>query len=185
MGTFDGPLDNMRRHEFFYISIVIVFLLVITAISEGSVTTVPNWYKGPFPTEPAVNETPPETTKIVEMVVLSNDGYTQEGQRTEIAFEIEQDEPVQLNVTLAWTDDYGTNDEFGLSMSLEGKEVGSVKDTNGKLELQYGDGNGTIPMGNYTITISAVNCPGLRPNSPIDRDQGNDWSLTVRLAARE
>jgi hypothetical protein len=181
----ENSFELLRRREFLFISTIIVFLLVISAISEANITGVPQWFKEQYTKEPVANNTTPTGSRIVDVELLSNNGYTQEGTKTDINFKIEQESVLQLNITLAWIDDYGNNDEFSLSLTQENNKIDSVQGITGELKLQYNNGNDTIPKGNYTISISAINCPGLIPNSPIDRDQGNSWTVTVTMAVRE
>ena len=48
----------------------------------------------------------------------------------------------------------------------------------GTITVELKDAGGGLG-GNYSIIIEAVDCPGAVAGSPIDRDSGNSWTLTV------
>ena len=39
--------------------------------------------------------------------------------------------------------------------------------------------------GNFTVEITALDCPGLIGPFPVDRDNGNDWDLKVSATVQE
>jgi hypothetical protein len=116
----------------------------------------------------------PQGFVYVEETVLDESGHTQEGTSSEIDMELGPD-VVGLKVTLSWVDDIGSNDQFSLALKRDGGEISSISGTSGTLEIST---NQTV-AGNYTVVVTAVDCPGLFLRLPIDRDNGNDWSLTA------
>jgi hypothetical protein len=121
---------------------------------------------GPGPVEPIIEEE----------VLVGQTGHLSEGASTDIDFEVPWNTTVVLTVTLDWSDDIGDNDEFEVVLSMEGEVIDRESSTDGNIELTNNDPQ----EGNYTVTITAVDCPGMVGPSPIDRDTGNDWSLEVR-----
>jgi hypothetical protein len=126
-------------------------------------------------TKGALVGTPPPGFVFKEEDILDETGYTGEGQSSELALDLGPD-VVGLIVELTWVDDIGSNDQFSLTLKCEGSDMGSVSGTQGTLELST---NHTA-KGNYTIIVRAVNCPGMFPRLPFDRDQGNDWAINVK-----
>ena len=112
---------------------------------------------------------------IEEEVLLDESGYTSEGTTTEADFEVPWNTTIEITVTLDWSDDYGDNDELELVLYLEGERVDRVSGTSGHLEMRQGGPS----SGNYTVAISALDCPGRVTPSPIDLDEGNAWALEV------
>jgi hypothetical protein len=115
---------------------------------------------------------------IEEEVLLDEAGYTSEGTTTEADFEVPWNKTIEITVTLDWSDDYGDNDEFELVLYLEGGRVDRVSGTSGHLEIRQGGPS----SGNYTVAVSALDCPGRVTPSPIDLDEGNDWALEVGVS---
>ena len=120
------------------------------------------------------------TIQLVNEDLLDKSGHTAEGQSTEVPFEVPWSSVTWINLTLSWTDDIGSNDQFELKVLADGQEVGSADGTSGNIPLNIK----APPTGNYTAVITCVNAPGLVGPSPIDRDSGNDWAIKAQ-AERE
>ena len=118
----------------------------------------------------------PDEPVLQDEVLLDKSGYTSEGSSSNERFEVPWTSTTELSITLDWNDDYGNNDEFEMVLSLEGEEVDRTSGTSGTLTIDQ-DGPG---QGNYTVTITAVDCPGQFTSSQFDRDTGNDWSIEVK-----
>ena len=133
---------------------------------------------GPLPSDGSDGPDGPDDGDPVleEEVLVDEAGYTSEGTTTELRFEVPWNKTIEISMTLDWSDDYGDNDEFELVLYLDGERVDGSSGTSGQLDL-------TQPSpspGNYSVAISALDCPGRVGPSPIDIDDGNDWTLEVR-----
>jgi len=115
-------------------------------------------------------------------------GSTNEGTSTSLDIDFSQMNLTTVSFTLIWTDDFGDNDEFRLD--VEGPEdfSDSISGTSGSLPLNFDinkienatDEGTTFGSGSWKVTVTAVNCPGLRPGPgtiPFDLDNGNTWDL--------
>lgn len=122
--------------------------------------------------------TKPNTPQYENITILSQSGHTSEGATTEVTFVVNASAK-WITASLQWTDDIGSNDEFGLAIKLDGEELASQKSTSGKVTVTASMEEFTNLEGNYTITVAAINCPGMVSASPVDRDSGNDWGLSV------
>lgn len=125
-------------------------------------------------------DTGPTVPTIIEEDLLSRSDYTSEGRSTPIDIEVPWSNVTQLTLDLQWTDDIGDNDEIELKIELEGDEVDSLSSTTGDISIRLTE----VLPGNYTVIVTAVNCPGQIGPFPVDRDNGNDWALEIK-AKRE
>ena len=156
---------------------IVALILAVVDIPQGS----PEWYENTFKPYTGIpaGEVPgeePETILVpVQEALLETSGYTTEGQSTEEPFSIDDANTTEIHAILTWQDDSGDNDQFGLSLLYEGESVVTVSDTRGTLELTYT----RVAVGEYSVVITAMDCPGQFTNVPVDLDDGNDWSLTV------
>jgi hypothetical protein len=114
---------------------------------------------------------------LVEDTLVQRTGYTDEGSSTHVDIEMPWTDMVEIRAVLQWTDDLGSNDELGLSIELEGRELTTSSSTSGNIDLTSLE----TPNGNYTMTIRALSCPGQVDPAPVDRDTGNEWSLEVTV----
>jgi hypothetical protein len=119
-------------------------------------------------------------THIVEEPLVDQNGNTNEGQSTNVDTEVPWADLTWVNVTLTWTDDIGSNDEFEVKVTVDGSELGKASGVTGAITV---DLKGP-PNGNYTVVITCVDAPGLVGPFPIDRDSGNSWNLKA-VAVRE
>lgn len=127
---------------------------------------------------------PPQPPTPVEIEVLSTTGHTSEQSTSEEAFALRYAQVLSIEVILSWVDDYGDNDEFGLRLLWEGSEEGSAQGSSGTLVIEVSDDEGPY-VGNFTVEIAALDCPGQIGPLPRDRDDGNDWDLVVRATVIE
>jgi hypothetical protein len=116
--------------------------------------------------------------------VHSMSGHTDEGSTSQESFTIEHPYVRWVQVELYWSDDYGDNDELSLRLLYAGEEVGSVSGTSGPLAVEVEDENGTL-TGEFTVEVTAIDCPGVIPSSPVDRDTGNNWNFVVQAEVSE
>jgi len=123
------------------------------------------------------NNNPPESTPPHEETLVSKDGYTNEGQTTELKQNYTASKVLNLTATLTWTDDYGSNDVFSLEVQLDGKSIGQEQSNTGQLKVTAAANADEDLRGNYTVLITCVKAPGIIGPIPIDRDNGNSWSL--------
>lgn len=122
-------------------------------------------------------ESPLEEPMLEEVTLVTGTGHTGEGTTDDEDFEVQETTGVELRVSFEWTDDIGDNDEFEITLYLEDERVDGTSGRSGSLELTL-----TSPgPGNYTLSITAVDCPGMVGPFPVDRDYGNDWSVEIRL----
>jgi hypothetical protein len=119
-------------------------------------------------------------THIVEEPVADESGYTNEGQSTNVDVKVPWGKLLWVNATLTWADDFGNNDQFQLVVTSGGVELGKGTGSTGSIAVNM---EGPI-SGNYTVVISCLNAPGIVGPSPINRDQGNSWTLKA-TAVRE
>jgi len=178
MASRDTGLSFIRRNDLTVVSILLIGMLVVSlavkgappSIGQGSQSGTSGGQDGPS------GGGTPEKKELV-----SKPGHTAEGASSDEPFTIEDKGTIKIQVTLEWTDDIGSNDEFSLTLKNATGEMGSESGNSGSLSVNYDVEPGTDPMGDYTVSIEAVDCPGLVGASPIDRDTGNDWTLTVTI----
>lgn len=117
---------------------------------------------------------------LVEEPLVDQSGSTNEGQSTDVEMKATWGNLTWVNATLTWTDDIGDNDEFELKISVDGAEIDKASSVDGNIVLNLKG----PPSGNYTVTVTCVDAPGLVGPFPIDRDNGNAWQLKA-TAVRE
>lgn len=171
-----GPDPTFLKNDLRAVSAFIVVVFVIVVVMEGTHTSVPESY-GQTPTTPS-NNPPPEPVLVTETVV-SKTGYTSEGQSSEEKFGLPDVVITKVHVELTWADDIGNNDQFSVTLLNEGTEVGTAEGSTGSLSFDVNPADNETFSGNFTITVQAINCPGLVGPLPIDRDSGNSWDLEV------
>jgi hypothetical protein len=159
------------------VAVLMVFVLYIVVDYPSTMAKAPG--NAGNPGGPGPNPGP-QTLTLVNEDLLDESGRTNEGQSTEVPFEVPWSAVTWINLTLTWTDDIGNNDQFELKVLADGQEVGSADGTTGNVPLSIK----APPTGNYTAVVSCINAPGFVGPSPIDRDSGNDWALKA-VAERE
>ena len=181
------PAPSLVKSEFFTYTAFMLVLMFIVAAGESYDPNPPDWWMETYlgihedePTGPNGNG----TLVKKEVQLLSEDGSTSEGATTEKTFDIEDPNTISIAVTLEWTDDIGSNDVLGLALSNESGELATDQGTSGSLAVSIDapegseTGEGAL-VGGYTVSISAIDCPGMIGPLPVDRDTGNSWTLTV------
>jgi hypothetical protein len=157
--------------------LICALILVVVDLPQGS----PDWYSDLFrgsgsgAPQDSGDQEPGTTPAPAEETLIETTGYTSEDQSSEEPFGIDDANTTEVHAILTWQDDYGDNDQFSLGLEYEGESVDTVSGTTGTLELRYT----SVAVGEYSIVITAMDCPGQFTNVPVDRDDGNDWSLTV------
>lgn len=164
------------------VSVIMGLLVIFSVTFETTDMTIPAWYSKGQPTGNnngggGGNNT---TDLPVEVEVLSRSAYTSEGQTTTVSFDLGARRVLELKATLTWTDDYGSNDDIGLALSNSSGEMDTTHGTGGSLDLDVKAPAGGFLLGPFEAKVTAINCPGLVGPLPVDRDNGNDWSLTVK-----
>lgn len=125
---------------------------------------------------------PPEPKyEYVEVETFGLDGFTQEGASTDIDLGELLENATKIRAELTWQDDIGSNDVLRLALKNNGSEMASSEDASGSIGLETDDGsyNGT-----HSVVVTAVDCPGVVDIIPVDRDDGNSWSLKVFTTVR-
>jgi len=169
------PLENLMRNDLKVVSVFMVFIFVMIAGMEIR------------PQDKVVPSVPPvlpnqgnnQTQELTTEVVLSKSGYTNEGQSSQEDFVLDFNLVTTVEAELKWADDYGSNDNFLLEVSLNGDSLGQDQGTSGTLKVQLKAGTDENLAGNFTIKITCKSAPGVVGPSPIDRDKGNSWDLTA------
>jgi hypothetical protein len=178
MASRDTGFSFLRRNDLTVVSILIIGMLVVGFVAKGAPPSIGQG--GQTGTNGdgggAGGGGGPEKKELV-----SKQGHTAEGASSDEPFTIEDKGTIEIHVTLEWTDDIGSNDVFSLTLKNATGEMGAESGNTGSLSANYDVEPGTDPIGEYTVTIDAVDCPGLVGPSPIDRDTGNDWTLTVTI----
>jgi len=163
------------------VSLVMGLLVIFFVTFETTDMSVPKWFVSSVPTnddngaDPGTNG----TAEPVTIEVLSQDGQTSEGASSTVNVDVEQPGLLKLTVVLTWTDDIGSNDELGLSVSNATGELDTTEGTSGSLELVLSAPDGEHLLGPFEVKVSAINCPGRVGPLPVDMDNGNSWSLKV------
>jgi hypothetical protein len=180
-----GPFLS-KSNDLVLVSMFMILTLLFIAAAEDPRADPPDWYEISYympQFEGDDNDTTPKVRTEIE--IESTSGQTAEGSTTAVDIEVDHEGIIGLIVQLEWTDDIGDNDELGLSMSNGTDELDSSQGTSGQLRLELSsDVEGEL-MGEYTITVSALDCPGMVGPIPVDRDNGNSWSLTVTMVVME
>ena len=175
-----------KGNDLVLVSMFMILTLLFIAAAEDPRADPPDWYEISY-YMPQLQEDDNGTTPKVrtEIELESTNGQTQEGGTTNVDIEVDHEGAIGLIVELVWTDDVGDNDELGISISNGTEELDSSQGTSGQLRLELSsDVEGGL-MGDYAITISAIDCPGMVGPIPVDRDDGNSWSLTVTMVVME
>lgn len=171
-------LSFIRHNDLTVVSILIIGMLVIALVAQRS---PPSIGQGAQTTDDGGGGGQGGGGTPQEVELVSDQGHTAEGTSSDETFTVEDKGTLEIHVTLEWTDDIGSNDEFSLTLKNASGELGAESGNSGSLSVNYIVEPGTGPVGDYTVTIEAVDCPGLVGPSPIDRDTGNDWTLTVSI----
>jgi hypothetical protein len=170
------------RNDFKLVLIYFVVILLFCVCIEAYFFKTGNIQIGdPIPPKP---QYPPPDTPIVvvnETVdVLSVPGTTNEGQTSTEGFTLDYDYVYQISVSLTWTDDYGNNDRFRVTLYLEGNALGSAEGDSGAASFTVTDNEEPVLNGTFSLEIEAVDCPGRAGGAiPVDLDSGNTWELFV------
>ncbi len=170
-----GPDPIFMRND---LKVVTIFMVVIILISVG-LELRPRDIPKPTETPGTPNQPHNQTQDLTTAEVLSRSGYTNEGQSSQEKFGLGYPLVTMVKVELKWTDDYGSNDVFKLELSRDDVSLGQEQGSTGGITLEATAGTGENLAGNYTATITCVSAPGVVGPSPIDRDKGNSWDLTV------
>jgi hypothetical protein len=183
-----GPSVQKKRggslfgdNELVLVSSIMILLILFAAIAERPDAKAPDWFvktaSGTIKPQPVQNHTLVKT----EAELLSKDGYTNEGQTTEVSLTVDQQGTIELSITLTWADDYGSNDQFKLILSNETKDLDVASGSSGNLEVRYAPASPGPDdlIGKYTIAVNCESAPGVVGPLPVDRDNGNAWSLKV------
>jgi hypothetical protein len=164
------------RNDLKVVTIFMVFIFVLTTGLEVRPQDIGHVAPPAPVTPPGGNN---QTQNLTTGEILSRSGYTSEGQSTPETFSLDFKQVSMVKAELLWTDDYGSNDVFKLELARDGQSLGQDQGSTGDLIVQVTAGNGENMAGNFTVTITCVNAPGVVGPSPINRDKGNSWDLTV------
>ena len=179
-----GPFLS-KGNDLVLVSIFMILTLLFIAAAEDPKADPPDWFTISY-YHPDLEQDDDNDTKVrTEIEIESMNGQTTEGQTTDVDIVIDHEGVIGLVILLEWTDDLGDNDEIGLSISNGTGEEDSTQGTSGHLSLELSSDLEGGLMGDHTITISAIDCPGLVGPIPMDRDVGNTWSLTVTMVVME
>ena len=173
-------IGGLMRNDLRTVTLFMLFLIVLIAVMEG--------YQGPVPeplpdTEPTDEDVPDLNMTTIDVVSIS--GHSPEGGTTDETFTLDQALVTKIEIELTWSDDIGDNDELRVTVLHEGEEVGSESSTNGRITITLVDEQDGGLGGNYTVEVTAVDCPGLVGPSPVNRDNGNTWDLVVRATVSQ
>jgi|GEM_PF-3103664 len=166
------------------LKVVTIFMVVILLISMG-LELRPRDIPKPEDIQGTTNPPHNQTQDLVTAEVLSRSGYTNEGQSSQEKFGLGYPLVTAVKVELKWTDDYGSNDVFKLELSRDDAVLGQDQGSTGTITIEVKAGTGENLAGNFTATITCVSAPGVVGPSPIDRDKGNSWDLTVSATYQE
>jgi hypothetical protein len=159
-------------------AVIIIFLILVSVDFIGG---PPDWWTGRYGQKPSDTETGitpdiegEDSFTIVEETLLDISDTTQEGSSTNLEMTVLEN-TTSISLSLTWTDDLGSNDELELNVEFEGLTQQTMSSTSGSIVLSL-----TEPQaGAYSVTVSALDCPGNVGISPVDRDNGNDWTLSA------
>jgi hypothetical protein len=172
------------KHRLFdlnLISVVVITAIVATTVAHecllATVGTPPSLITPA--TSGTISPSPsPSPSGPREPLSLAFSGYTAEGQTDELSAGVIPANATVINATFYWTDDYGNNDDFRLELLVNGTVVGEDEGTTGMLSVSAGGS----PNATLSALITAVRCPGVVASSPVDRDNGNSWHMTIEIA---
>ena len=173
--------SKLIKSDLKVISVFMVVVIILNAAYHATNEVTPEMYAKPEEEdeENGGNETAPI---IIDIEVLSTNGQTSEGQTSTETFDLVYTMVTQVEIGLVWTDDYGNNDEFRVVLEWEGEEIDSDSSTSGNIYLRVTDEPDGGLIGNFTVRIEAVNCPGII--GPFI-DNGNTWQLVVNAKVSE
>lgn len=164
------------------VSLVAVVALLSTVAADALIVPPPQPPGASAAGPPAPVQAPTQT--VIEQKVLAN-GHTDEGATTTENIGVPPNFTfMAVSVNLSWSDDYGSNDDFRIVLKVNGTVVDSAEGTSGTLSVGTDPGGGAPLSGSISVDITAVNCPGLVPGLPFDRDGGNDWRLEAVFTVR-
>ncbi len=163
-------------------SICATYVVVLLTLCLLIMVMVPWKNESMVASDPAfrdVGEQTPQgpSTRMETKDILSENGQTSEGSTTSKDFEVPAN-MTSMVLTFTWTDDSGSNDRFYVAIHIEDNVMRSAESDSGYIEL-YDEWDVPITAHNLSVHITAVICPGTITNSPLDLDDGNDWSLTI------
>jgi len=157
-----------KGNDLVLVSMFMILTLLFIAAAEDPKADPPEWYDISNYI-PQVQDDDDNDTKVRKEIELeSMNGQTSEGGSTDVDIVVEHEGVIGLIVQLEWTD-----------------ELDSSQGTSGQLLLDLSSDVVGELMGDYTITVSAIDCPGMVGPIPVDRDTGNSWSLTVTMVVME
>jgi hypothetical protein len=170
-----GTLEALMKND---LKVVTVFMVVIF-VMVGALEIRP--YDAVAPSKPPVTPGPGnnQTQDLTTDQVVSRSGYTLEGQSSKENFGLGFKQVTMVQADLKWTDDYSSNDVFKLELSRDGQTLGEDQGSSGDLTVKGTASTDETLSGNFTVTITCISAPGIVGPSPIDRDKGNSWDLTV------
>jgi len=117
----------------------------------------------------------------IETDKWSIDGHTSEGSTYEYLIDFPVVKLLWISFTLTWTDDIGSNDRFSFEID-EGSFNDKGTSTEGEIILEFFP-NGSLIESTWDYKVTAEECPGEYFNLPLDRDRGNDWTITVEYTS--
>ena len=177
-----------RHNEFILVSSFMLLILPFIVVAESGDVDPPSWvYKLNFLREyiPDSGEGSDGEPVETQRTVLDMDGTTLEGASTTVPLSVNGSQTLNLTIQLTWSDDFGNNDVFEVSISGSSGELAKGTGDQGNAEISVnatggadGKDQGDL-RGDYNITIKAVSCPGMFESNPFDLDGGNDWTLKV------
>jgi hypothetical protein len=167
--------------DFKTVTIATSLMIFMVIGVEACTGPAPQWYIEDLESELQNLADQNETVGTEKVSLTSEDGRTVEGGSSEVQLDMGTYVVFEIDVRLAWTDDFGDNDEFGLSLLHDGDVVDETSGSSGTLEISYSTGTEAVPPGNYSVEVAALDCPGVVGMFPVDRDDGNDWSLDVDI----
>jgi hypothetical protein len=176
-----GPDPIFMRNDLKVVTIFMVVILLISVGLELRPRDIPRPEDTPG-TTPTPQNQPPE---LVTADVLTRSGYNNEGQSSPEKFGLGYPLVTVVKVELKWTDDYGNNDVFKLELSREDASLGQEQGSTGSITIEVKAGTDENLAGNFTATITCVSAPGVVSPSPVSRDKGNTWDLTVSATYQE
>lgn len=171
-----------KKRDLTIISAFMVLMLLFAVAAEDPEQEPPEWYVERFDDGGGGQDDPKDdVTETRTDPIFSKGGFTSEGGVTEEVFQVDEDGSLEIEVLLTWTDDIGNNDNFRMSLSNSSGEIGYIEGTAGSLAIDVVAEQAGDLIGEYTVTVEALDCPGLMGPIPIDRDSGNDWTIDVIL----
>jgi len=183
------------HNEFLLVSIIMVFIFALILVAGTREVDPPSWvykitYLGEMPTTD--DEGTSEGLVEKQRTVLDEQGTTSEGMTTTVPVNVNGSLTLNLTFQLTWSDDYGNNDVFEVTISNSSGELAKGTGDQGSVILSVNiegrEESGAVQgdlRGDYDVTIRAASCPGMFESNPFDLDSGNDWTLKVTAKTRE